>query len=54
MKNLTTKTHAESSLGGGYVSPEVKVVLIQPEGVLCSSGLTETFNEQDCTNGFWD
>lgn len=24
-------------LGGGYVSPEVNVILFQPEGVLCAS-----------------
>lgn len=25
------------SLGGGYQTPKVKVVLFQPEGVLCAS-----------------
>lgn len=38
-----------------YTSPEVRVVLIQPEGVLCSSGLTEQFNENDYSDGsFWN
>lgn len=44
MKNLTTKTHAESA-PKEYSTPEVKVVLVQPEGVLCSSGLTEQFED---------
>lgn len=30
---------------GGYESPEVKVLHLQTEGVLCSSGLTEQFEE---------
>ena len=28
-----------------YVSPEVKVILLHPEGVLCSSGMTEKFED---------
>ena len=39
----------------GYVSPEVKTLVFQSEGVLCSSGMTEKFNEQDCSDGsFWN
>ena len=41
--------------GGGYVSPELKIVLFRPEGVLCSSGMTEKFEEQDYSDGsFWN
>ena len=40
---------------GAYVSPETKVVDFVAEGVLCSSGLTEKFNEQDYSDGsFWN
>jgi hypothetical protein len=40
---------------GGYNSPEVKVITFQPEGVLCSSGLTEKFNEETFSDGsFWN
>jgi hypothetical protein len=28
---------------GGYESPSVKLLFFQPEGVLCSSGMTEQF-----------
>ena len=32
------KTHGESVSGGAeYLSPDVQVVFVQPEGVLCSS-----------------
>ena len=34
--NVVSKTHGES-MYGEYVSPEVKVVLFQSEGVLCAS-----------------
>lgn len=31
-------------IGGGiYLSPEVNVILFQPEGVLCTSGDSEDF-----------
>lgn len=36
-----------SQAGGGnqvYLSPEVKIVLIEPEGVLCASSETEDYN----------
>ena len=35
--NVVSKTHGES-MSGAYVSPEVKVVLLQFEGILCLSG----------------
>ena len=38
----------------GYASPEMKIVLFQPEGVLCTSGMTEQFKEEDLSNNFWD
>ena len=42
-------------LGGGYKSPEIKTVNFQSEGVVCVSGLTQMFKEQDFSNGgFWD
>lgn len=52
--NVVSKTH-EKSMNRAYESPAVSVVLFQPEGVLCSSGLTEKFNEEDYSNGsFWN
>lgn len=53
-KNQQQMTSVNTCSGGGYVTPEVYVFSIQSEGVLCSSGNTETFKEQDCTTGFWD
>ena len=42
-------------LQGEYVTPETKVIDLQSEGVLCSSGLTQQFEEKDFSNGlFWD
>ena len=42
-------------LGRVYKSPEIKTVIFQPEGVVCSSVLTEKFNEQDFSDGrFWN
>lgn len=35
--NVVRKAHGESCFGVEYVSPETKVVLLQPEGILCSS-----------------
>ena len=53
--NVVRKAHGESCFGVEYVSPETKVVLLQPEGILCSSGLTEEFEEQDYSDGsFWN
>ena len=53
--NVVRKAHGESCFGVEYVSPETKVVLLQPEGVLCSSGMTEKFEEQDYSDGsFWN
>ena len=56
-KNFFSEVTENESLmmGGGYKTPAVKVLTFQPEGVLCASGLTEKFNEQDFSNGgFWD
>ena len=40
---------------GEYVTPETKVIDLLTEGVLCSSGLTQQFEEKDFSNGgFWD
>ena len=43
--NEVKKTLVGESVLGAYVSPETTVVLVQPEGVLCSSGMTEQFEE---------
>lgn len=52
--NVVRKTHDESH-GVLYVAPRTKVVLFQPEGVICSSGLTESFIENDYSDGsFWN
>ena len=48
--NEIRKTRDGSNYGV-YCSPEVKVVLAQSEGVLCSSGLTEKFEDG---NFNWD
>ena len=53
--NEVKKTLAGESVLGAYVTPETKVLHVQPEGVLCSSGMTEKFNEQDYSDGsFWN
>ena len=45
----------EESRGVSYTTPKTKVVLFQPEGVICSSGLTESFIENDYSDGsFWN
>lgn len=46
-KNFFSEVTENESLmmGGGYKSPEVKVLTFQPEGVLCASGSTEQFQE---------
>ena len=43
--NEVKKTLKRESVLGAYVSPETNVVLVQPEGVLCSSGMTEQFED---------
>ena len=43
--NEVKKTLAGESVLGAYVSPETKVLHVQPEGILCSSGMTEQFEE---------
>ena len=47
MKNFFSELAENQSviIGGGYKSPEVKVLTFQPEGVLCASGSTEQFQE---------
>lgn len=45
--NEVKKTLKRESVLGAYVSPETNVVLVQPEGVLCSSGMTEKFELAD-------
>ena len=47
MKNFFSEVTENQSviIGGGYKSPEVKVLTFQPEGVLCASGSTEQFQE---------
>ena len=45
--NEVKKTLVGESVIGAYVSPETTVVLVQPEGVLCSSGMTEQFEDGD-------
>ena len=45
--NEVKKTLVGESVLGAYVSPETTVVLVQPEGVLCSSGMTEQFEDGD-------
>ena len=45
--NEVKKTLVGESVLGTYVTPETTVVLVQPEGVLCSSGMTEQFENGD-------
>ena len=53
--NELKQAHTTEQNFGVYVSPEIKAIDIAPEGVLCSSGLTQEFKEQDYSNGrFWD
>lgn len=55
VKNVKSNAATPAALNGDYVSPSAKVVLFQSEGVLCSSGLTEQFNENDYSDGsFWN
>lgn len=43
------------SFEGRYKSPEIKTVDLLFEGVVCSSGLTQQFVEEDYSDsGFWD
>ena len=41
--NEVKKTLAGESVLGAYVTPEPKVLHVPPGGVLCSSGMTEQF-----------
>lgn len=43
--NEVRKTLVESLGAPVYASPRVKVVQFSPEGVLCTSGLTEAFED---------
>ena len=43
IRNEVKKTLAGESVLGAYVTPETKVLDVEPEGVLCSSGMTEQF-----------
>ena len=53
--NEVRKTHEESPATRTYVAPHARVVHFQSEGVLCVSGLTQQFVEEDFSNGrFWD
>ena len=53
--NIVNNTLSKEFLQGEYVSPETKVIVLHAEGVLCSSGLTQQFEEKDFSNGrFWD
>ena len=44
MKEVKNALVGEQNLGA-YVSPETKVINLLSEGVLCSSGITEQFEE---------
>ena len=53
--NEVKNTLMGESVNGSYVAPETKVIDLLAEGVLCSSGLTQQFEEKDFSNGlFWD
>lgn len=41
VKNVEFNVAQRTANFGGYVTPEVKIALIQPEGVLCSSVYNE-------------
>ena len=49
--NELKQAHITEQNFGEYVSPEIAAIDIAPEGVLCSSGLTEKFKEADFS---WD
>ena len=49
VKKVFTAENHSAILGGGYKTPEVKVVEFQSEGVLCASGMTEEF-----VDGYFD
>ena len=53
--NEVKKTLVAESPLRAYLSPEIKILSLHSEGVLCSSGMTEKFNEQDYSDGsFWN
>ena len=43
--NEVKNTLVRESVQGEYVTPETKVIDLLVEGVLCSSGLTEQFED---------
>ena len=43
--NELKQAHITEQNFGEYVSPEIAAIDIAPEGVLCSSGLTEQFED---------
>ena len=43
--NEVKNTLVRESVQGAYVTPETKVIDLLAEGVLCSSGLTEDFED---------
>lgn len=49
VKNVNSNAAVTAANRGEYVSPEVKVVLVQPEGVLCSS--VQGIDNEDFTDG---
>lgn len=46
--SLKAADRAATHWGGQYASPEVSIVILQPEGVLCQSG---TFGNEDFIDG---
>ena len=54
MKSVFNVASSATRLGA-YESPDAQVVLLHPEGVLCSSGDTDQFEERDYSDGsFWN
>ena len=45
--NEVKNTLMGESVNGSYVAPETKVIDLLAEGVLCSSGMTEKFEDAD-------
>lgn len=50
--NVVRKTHDESQ-GMSYTTPKTKVVLFQPEGVICSS-IMGISNEDFSDGGYYE
>lgn len=45
--NEVKNTLVRESVQGDYLTPETKVIDLLAEGVLCSSGMTEKFEDAD-------